>query len=381
MANKKKDEIISEASPHTIKKFELIEAYADEWARKLLGYGNKSGKCNGIVFIDCMSNSGMYKRKGTEELVEGTPIRVAKRLASIMREQFYQDKQAWLYFNDFSAEKIEELEKHLPANTHNFHIQTSVGDGNVLLKEIGKRLNQQLKINYLLVYDPYQAAIDWSALLPFIRNWGEVIINHMVYDSIRAVSQATRAETISKYEQTYLAKIEDLIEFGSDRDAFEKRIHDIIIAIKNAGTGKKRYYIASYPFFNTQNTVVYNLLHCTSNKVGFGLYKSTAWKTFNGQSSLKRTEFSQGQLTIDTLLSGEDGLVLTTATDENCYYVDDIVKFILTTFKGRSNVPLTEIWAVVDEHPIFPSDLFKNDIKDKLRAQGYKVHRSSIDFV
>lgn len=377
MASKKKDEIISEASPHTIKKFELIEAYSEAWAHKLLEYGLRTGNCNGIVFIDCMSNSGMYKEKGTENLVEGTPIRVARKLAATMREANYQNHQAWLYFNDLDPKKIEELEKHLPPNTHNFHIETSVRDGNELLNDIGKQLNAQLKINYLFVYDPYEAAIDWGALLPFLRNWGEVIINHMVSDSIRAVSQATRPQTISKYEQTYLTRIEELIDFGSDRFAFEQRIQDIIIEIK--GTGAKRYYIASYPFFITQNTVVYNLLHCTSSKVGFGLYKSTAWKPFGGKSSLKRTLFGPGQLAMSLEPDAEE-LQLTAAEDENCYYIDNIVEFIINTFSGRVDVPLKEIWDAVDEHPVFPSDLFKNDIKDKLKERGYKIHRSSIDF-
>ena len=105
MASKKKDEIISEASPHTIKKFELIEAYSEAWAHKLLEYGLRTGNCNGIVFIDCMSNSGMYKEKGTENLAEGTPIRVARKLAATMREANYQNQQAWLYFNDLDPKK------------------------------------------------------------------------------------------------------------------------------------------------------------------------------------------------------------------------------------------------------------------------------------
>lgn len=63
------------------------------------------------------------------------------------------------------------------------------------------------------------------------------------------------------------------------------------------------------------------------------------------------------------------------------FYVQDIVKFIVWTFKGRQDVPLREVWDAVDEHPVFPSDLYKNEIKDQLRQQGYKVHRSSIDFV
>lgn len=378
MASSNNNEVISKVSPHTIKKFELIEAYVQTWAHKLLEYGRNTGNCNGIVFIDCMCNSGMYLNEETGELVEGTPIRVARVLSDVMREQNYQDRQAWLYFNDLSQDKIDELQKHMPAETRNFHISLSVGDGNLLLRSIGSRLSAQAKINYLLVYDPYQATIDWAALLPFIRNWGEIILNHMVSDSIRAVSQARRPDAISKYESTYLAKIEDLIDFGSDRDAFEQRIKDIITVLN--GKNHKRYYIASYPFFNSKNTVVYNLLHCTSSFVGFKLYKSTAWTTFGGKSSMKKSKIDPGQLRFD-FGSDSDDIVMTTETDENCYYVQDIVKFIIGTFSGRMDVPLQEIWNAVDEHPIFPSDLYKNDIKDHLRSQGFKVHRSSIDFV
>lgn len=72
---------------------------------------------------------------------------------------------------------------------------------------------------------------------------------------------------------------------------------------------------------------------------------------------------------------------MTTTTDESCYYVQDIVKFVVATFSGRMDVPLNEVWAVLDEHPIFPSDLYKDQIKKRLKEQGYKVHRSSIDFV
>lgn len=54
MAAKKKN-IISKASPHTIKKFELIEEYIKSWAQKLL----LTESCNGLIFIDCMCNSGV----------------------------------------------------------------------------------------------------------------------------------------------------------------------------------------------------------------------------------------------------------------------------------------------------------------------------------
>lgn len=52
MSGRKKS-VISKASPHTIKKFELIEEYIKSWAQKLL----LTESCNGLIFIDCMCNS------------------------------------------------------------------------------------------------------------------------------------------------------------------------------------------------------------------------------------------------------------------------------------------------------------------------------------
>ena len=43
MARTKKVETITKISPHTVKKFELIEKYVDEWARKILGFNGTKG--------------------------------------------------------------------------------------------------------------------------------------------------------------------------------------------------------------------------------------------------------------------------------------------------------------------------------------------------
>lgn len=51
MASSKKNDVISEASPHTIKKFELISEYVKAWINILM----LNPKCKGIVYIDCAS--------------------------------------------------------------------------------------------------------------------------------------------------------------------------------------------------------------------------------------------------------------------------------------------------------------------------------------
>ena len=177
----KKKDLIDVAHPHTIRKFELIEKYIKSWAQKLMLNDN----CNSIVFIDCMCNCGVYKSDDGKE-IEGTAVRVAKVLLDVARR--YTDKNVQLYFNDLSKERIEILKQHLPQEERNYQIVISCEDAGELLRTIGPQLYTKGHMHYFLLYDPYDASIDWEALIPFFRNWGEVLINHMVSDSVRAIS-------------------------------------------------------------------------------------------------------------------------------------------------------------------------------------------------
>ena len=64
MANNNNSKIISDAHQHTVKKFELIETYIKSWAQKLM----LTDSCSGIIFIDCMCNSGVYKDDDKNEV-------------------------------------------------------------------------------------------------------------------------------------------------------------------------------------------------------------------------------------------------------------------------------------------------------------------------
>lgn len=363
---KNSEKIISHANPHTIKKFELIEKYVEAWAHKLL----LNQYCTGLVFIDCMSNSGEYIDDDGNQ-VFGTPIRVAKYLRQVAGQYF--DKQIDLYFSDLSSQKTAYLKSLMPNETHNFHYHITTEDGNSLAKRLGKSMAKSK--HYLLVYDPYDAAINWGVLMPFINNWSELIINHMVSDSMRAVKMVKTDIARNKYEQTYLTELENLIPYGSDKIAYEKRIEDIIKALRR--NTNRKYYIAAFPFFNEKNAIVYNLIHCTSNIKGFQLYKRSAWKTFGGKSSTKNTHGNENQFMLNFDGSG----YFQTMTDEFCYYIKDIAEYLQNRFEGQTEVPIDDLWAVLDEHPIFPSDGFKNEIKTELRQNyGALVLRSKVNF-
>lgn len=360
-------EIIGHVNPHTIKKFELIEKYVEAWAHKLL----RNQYCSGLVFIDCMSNSGEYTDDEGNRVL-GTPARVATYLRDVAGQ--YPGKQIELYFSDLSATKTEHLRSLMPKENRNFHYNITTEDGNELIKRLGKTLSNGK--HYLLIYDPYEATIDWSAIIPFINHWCEVIINHMVSDTMRAVKMAKKDEAKSKYEHTYLMDIKDIIPYGSDKKAYEKRIEDIIKTLRQ-NNGYK-YYIAAYPFFNEKNAIVYNLIHCTSNIKGFRLYKQSAWQTFGGKSSTKNTHGLENQIMLDF----EGSNIPKTHTDEFCFYIKDIAEYIQKVFNGKDNVPLNDVWKVLDGHPIFPSDGFRTQIKNELKHNyGASIKKSTISFV
>lgn len=102
MSKQMDTEIITEAKPHTIKKFELIERYVDEWARKILGYNGKDGRngSKGVIYIDCMCNSGVYRDSLSGEIIDGTALRVVKKLNEIIKN--YPSKEAVVIFNDIN---------------------------------------------------------------------------------------------------------------------------------------------------------------------------------------------------------------------------------------------------------------------------------------
>jgi len=54
-------------------------------------------------------------------------------------------------------------------------------------------------------------------------------------------------------------------------------------------------------------------------------------------------------------------------TDEQCYFIHDIAKYIHEKYSTRGEVGLDEIYNDLDSHPVFPSDGYKDDIKRELK--------------
>lgn len=194
--------------------------------------------------------------------------------------------------------------------------------------------------NTLLVYDPYNVSLNWETISPFLNRWGEVIINHMISDTKRGVAQAKKSAVIQRYQKSYQKNdIHEVIEMAKDKEQLRASIISIIQSSTHFKTNNQ--YIASFSFYTQTNGLLYDLIHCCTNIKGFVLMKKVAWKTFGDKSSLKNTHGNELQLQLD--LNG-DGVV-DSPTDEDCYFINDIAKYIYNKYKHDNPLYLKTIYA------------------------------------
>lgn len=350
------------AAPHTIKKFELIDKYVEVWLQKLINFG-----CEKIMFIDCMSNCGVYI-DSSGQIIEGTAIRVVKSICRAMEK--YPNNTAYLFFNDLDEDKCNELRRRIPVHGENVKICVTCLDRDEFLNKL-TQTKEFHDSHTLLIYDPYDAHLNWNVLSKFINKWGEVIINHMVSDPIRGVKVAKRENTIAKYEETYQLAIEELYKFGTDRKKYEHQVENIIKEVNS----REKIWIATFPFFLPNNALIYDLIFITHSSVGFNEFKKAAWKTFGDKSSIKKGK-DINQQSLDLHFQADE-----IVPEDECLCILDMVDYINAINRGKSCVIWDSVFDPLKNHPIFP-DAYRKEIlaglKNKYKVIRYKDKTSGI---
>ena len=129
--------------------------------------------------------------------------------------------------------------------------------------------------------------------------------------------------------------------------------------------------------------MVYNLIHCTGHQTGFDLFKSTAWKIFDDQSSGKKTNdgnddgYEQLAMNFETVEVGYEH-----KEDDAHYTLRDIATYLQKHFRGRQNVQKDEISDYLFEHPVFPVRDYSRKTYNALKKYyGAVVHRNTVTFL
>ena len=112
------------------------------------------------------------------------------------------------------------------------------------------------------------------------------------------------------------------------------------------------------------------MVFCSGNVKGIVLFKKIAWKAFGGHSSMKARQDNETQLSFFS--DGNDEFEVSTITDDHCYNVMDIAKYVYQKYSSQGEVNILTIYDDLDRHPIFPSDGYKKEIMAELKA-SYNV--------
>ncbi len=66
--------------------------------------------------------------------------------------------------------------------------------------------------------------------------------------------------------------------------------------------------------------------------------------------------------------------------DESCLHVIDIARYLSRSLRGQQRVPLDKMWELLEDHPIFPSEGFRNEVKQELTSCfGAKIEQVAND--
>ncbi|MFS1026833.1 hypothetical protein ACFC9R_16285 [Enterococcus casseliflavus] len=350
-------------------KIDFIEEYAKAWYNKVLSYKPKFGEpANGVVFIDCMSNSGVYQFNNST--YPGTSQRI-ERIFTAQNGTRYSEKDFKIVVNDNCLKKIncqkctwEKLANKKPnVEKIDFHLDVE----NFLNGECLKILEEAKRNNWyiILFYDPFNILINWDSLKPYLNYpKTDIILTHFWgNDTIRAIGQVTDDERKAKYEKAYGVPYDILTQEFASKTQHEKTeyLRKQLVSMINKVTPKKKF-IGYGPIFNSKNSVLYDIVSISTSQVSKILFKNTLYKRYKEDVS-KDPRYQQLDL-FDTSNDITDYVeIRNSGTSEKDYFYSGkhYAKVIHSHFSGKY-ISKAEFDNFMKNHDYIPVDC-KTEVK------------------
>ena len=358
---------VMEIDAYTKRKYDLIEKQIEQWAlRQLEGESSR-----GIIYIDCFSGSGLAAYGG--KLLYSAPLRAAKKLFDAALS--FPSKEVYLYFCDAEEKNIAALKgklaELLPQSAANFHVYYHTADGNFLLKRMGEQLSSEKRLGYFLYYAPSPLAFDWEALAPFIRTWGDVLIDPVYPGTVKPLPEALQQEK----DGMCLSRFARLAPHGKTREAYDERLAQVLAEPQEP----QPVQVAAFPVFDAEKKLSREVLCCTGDFALFRSFKAAAWQSLSRKTKPISKQSSAVQLMLD-LDSSDGGIVARQeqeAPEESCFTSSDIARYLACLLQG-TKVPRAQVWSRLEVHPVFPSDGFRNPVRRELKSR-YGVTEETLE--
>lgn len=328
---------LTEKKEHTKHKILYVCEYVKEWL-----YVSCNSQNDNLNFIDCMSNAGIY--------ADGefcTAIEVIKIFCE--RAPHHDDKVFNVLLNDIDAKRIEIAKEvckiiidKLP---HNVHVYFDNQDVNEYLRTLKQRYNIfAYPSKTILFVDPFDfRTVHIPTLREYLENaYCELIFNMFTSDFVRNGVDKGIANSLGG-NYTFDSK-----------DALWQHVAETLT------TGRMKYCL-SYPFRNSKNVELYQILFLTPSDKGLDKLKQAIWNTFNGQDYFRADRVAAGQLSLFSPLDDKDYRAK--------IYAEDAFDLLYTRFAG-STLTYAQIEHLILGHSLLMSSQIINYvIKPKITAR------------
>ncbi len=324
----------------TDSKIKYVSSYVHQW---LLVNENRA-EINKIVFIDCMSNAGMYMDGDL-----GTSMLILQQF--IVSANRHPEKQYCLLINDYKKTKIDICDrvverikkyKNIPEN---IIVEKKNEDVNVFLQD-HLFLNQYIKgygIATILFVDPFDFGTVKISLLSDIASkyYCEIIFNLFTSDYVRnGIDERTR-QCIDNYS---INDKEELVKY-------------IKTSLK---VGRMKYTFA-YRFDTVKNTELYQIIFATPSITGLIKLKDVLWDVFDGRIKHRNNEIPTGQISLFTDIETKD--------QQAQHYANEAKRILKNHYCGET-VNYGEIMIFVIENTMMKEGQILNYIIKPLLKEG-----------
>jgi three-Cys-motif partner protein len=243
-------------------KLDIVRSYAVEYSKIIRNQGRFAH-----YYIDAFSGPGRHLRKGTGEMIAGSPLN-----ALAVQPPFSR-----YWFIDLDADKVDFLRSQIGDRGD---VEILTGDCNVILqKDIFPRIRYEDFARALCLIDPYGLDLDWAVILQAGRSRTiEVFLNFPVADMNRNVLwrnpegvDARDAQRMTRYwgdeswrkvayttEGTLFGWEEKVADNAAIAEAYRQRLLNV------AGF---QYVPHPIPMRNNEGAAVYYLYFASPNRV------------------------------------------------------------------------------------------------------------------
>ncbi len=243
-------------------KIEIIKKYSVAYAKVL---SRQKGLTS--AYVDAFAGPGKHVRKGTHEIVEGSPT-VALHVTPPFDEY---------YFIDIASDKIDYLKLEIGDRSN---VKCFVGDANeILLNDVLPRIRYTDYKRGLCVLDPYGLHLDWNVIHASGQAQSiEIFLNFPVADMNRNVFwrnvEGVEERDIQRMTRYWGDESWRNVAYTTDTNLFgfpERTDNETIAAAfkdhlrKVAGF---RFVPDPLPMKNQQGAVVYYLYFASQNRAG-----------------------------------------------------------------------------------------------------------------